>query len=64
MSSQVATLAQTVQLLKEDIAQQKLTSEQLLQQALANEQTVMKNLQHLDQRLTQVESRVQTSCEI
>jgi hypothetical protein len=60
----VATLSQTVQVLKQDIGQQKLTSEQLLQQTLKNEQTVMKNLQHLDQRLTLVESRVQTSCEI
>jgi hypothetical protein len=53
-----------VQLLKHDIAQQKLSAEQLLQQAQANEQTVMKNLQHLDQRLTIMESRMQSSCEI
>jgi hypothetical protein len=64
ISSQVTALAQTVQLLKQDIAQQKLASEQLLQQSQANEQTVMKNLQHLDQRLTLMESRVQSSCEI
>lgn len=64
MSSQVTTLSQTVQLLKEDISQQKLMSEQLLKQSLANEETVMKNLQHLDQRLTLMESRMQTSCEI
>jgi hypothetical protein len=60
----VTALSQTVQLLQHDIAQQKLSAEQLLQQAQANEQTVMKNLQHLDQRLTIMESRMQSSCEI
>lgn len=64
MSSHVTALAQTVQLLKQDIVQQKLASEHLLQQSQANEQTVMKNLQNLDQRLTMMESRLQSSCEI
>jgi hypothetical protein len=64
MSSHVTALAQTVQLLKQDIVQQKLASEHLLQQSQANEQTVMKNLENLDQRLTMMESRLQSSCEI
>ncbi len=64
ISTQVTALSQTVHLLKQDIAQQKLASEQLLQQSRTNEQTVMKNLQHLDQRLTLMESRMQASCEI
>ena len=58
ISYQVAALSQTGQLLKQDIAQQKSSSDQLLMQSQTNEQTViLKNLQHLDQRLTLLEDK-------